>query len=174
MESKNETIVNLHNLLIYDAQKTISAEVELKTILPRWINKAVSLKLKSVLQKYLGFVEQHLQKLENVFEGENILPQVVKNKVMLAFVEEIDEKLSQCTDSQISDASLLAGIQTINHFKISAYGTSASFAKGLQMGKQAEVFHLAEVNEKQIDDRLSQLAEHEINMQAVTPIFLRN
>jgi hypothetical protein len=32
--------------------------------------------------------------------------------------------------------------------------------------------HEAEVNEKQIDDRLSQLAEHEINIKAKAPIAL--
>ena len=36
------------------------------------------------------------------------------------------------------------------------------------MEKQAAVFHEAEVKEKQIDDRLSQLAEHEINIKART------
>ena len=40
------------------------------------------------------------------------------------------------------------------------------------MEKFAGVFHEAEVNEKQIDDRLSQLAEHEINFKAKAPIVL--
>ena len=59
-----------------------------------------------------------------------------------------------------------------NHFKISTYGTAAAFANALNMEKQASVFHEAEVNEKQIDDRLSQLAEHEINIKAKAPIEL--
>jgi hypothetical protein len=36
----------------------------------------------------------------------------------------------------------------------------------------ARLFHEAEVNEKQIDDRLTQLAEHEINIKARTPIVI--
>jgi len=38
--------------------------------------------------------------------------------------------------------------------------------------KAAELFHEAEANEKQIDDRLTQLAEHEINVKAKTPAVL--
>ena len=71
-----------------------------------------------------------------------------------------------CTDAEVKDACLLACIQAINHFKISMYGTAAAFANALDMEKQAAIFHEAEVNEKQIDDRLSQLAEHEINIRA--------
>lgn len=40
------------------------------------------------------------------------------------------------------------------------------------MEKQAAIFHEAEVSEKQIDDRLSQLAEFEININAKTIISI--
>jgi hypothetical protein len=40
------------------------------------------------------------------------------------------------------------------------------------MSKYAELFHEAEANEKQIDDRLTQLAEFEINIRAKSPSIL--
>ena len=172
MAENNQTITTLQNLLDYDASKFISAEVQLKNSLPEWINKAGSLQLKTVLQKYLDFVQQHVQKMEGFDEEEKIVSLSLTNQVMKAFIEEAEEKLSNCTDAEIKDACLLACIQVINHFKISSYGTAAAFAKALGMEKQAAVFHEAEVNEKQIDDRLSQLAEHEINIKAKTPIVL--
>ncbi len=172
MAENNKTITTLQNLLDYDASKFISAEVQLKNSLPEWINKAGSLQLKTVLQKYLDFVQQHVQKMEGFDEEEKIVSLSLTNQVMKAFIEEAEEKLSNCTDAEIKDACLLACIQVINHFKISSYGTAAAFAKALGMEKQAAVFHEAEVNEKQIDDRLSQLAEHEINIKAKTPIVL--
>jgi len=91
---------------------------------------------------------------------------------MHAFIEEAEEKLNACTDAEVRDACLLACIQSINHFKISTYGTAAAFAKALDMENQAVIFHEAEINEKQIDDRLSQLAEFEINVKAKAPIVL--
>jgi len=62
MKENNQTITTLHDLLDYDARKFSSAEVQLKNSLPEWINKASSLKLKTVLQKYFDFVQQHMQK----------------------------------------------------------------------------------------------------------------
>jgi ferritin-like metal-binding protein YciE len=172
MAENNQTITTLHNLLDYDARKFTSAEIQLRNILPEWISKAGSVKLKAVLQKYLDYVKQHVQKMESFFEEENISSLSLTNRVMKAFIEETGEKISSCTDAEVKDACLLACVQSINHFKISTYGTAAAFAKALGMEKSASVFYEAEVSEKQIDDRLSQLAEHEINIKAKAPIVL--
>ena len=172
MAENNSHLASLHNLLDYDASKFTSAEIQLKHSLPEWISKANSLKLKAVLQKYLDLVQQHVQKMEGFFEEEKISSLSLNHRVMQAFIEETEEKLSNCSDPDVKDACLLAGIQAINHFKISTYGTAAAFANTLGMENQAAVFHEAEVNEKQIDDRLSQLAEHEINIKAKAPSIL--
>ena len=172
MTQNTQTITTLHDLMDDDARKFTSAEIQLKNSLPEWISKAGSLQLKTVLQKYLAFVQQHVQKMDDFYEEEKISSLSLTNKVMHAFIEETDERLSYCADAAIKDACLLARIQAINHFKISIYGTAAAFARALGMEKQAAIFHEAAINEKQIDDRLSQLAEHEINMNAKTPIAL--
>ncbi len=172
MENKNQTISTLHNLLDYDARNFISAEIHLEKHMHDWINKAASLQLKNVLQKYVGFIQQHEQKMNEFYEDEQINSISITNRIMQAFIEETNEKLSTCQDVEVKDACLLACIQAINHYKISAYGTAAAFAYVLDMEKQGEIFHQAEVNEKQIDDRLSQLAEHEINIRAKAPIVL--
>ena len=172
MIEQNKPIATLHDLLDFNAQKFTVAEIELSKILPAWIAQANSMKLKAVLQKYLDFVQAHVDTLAGFFEHENINSLSITNKIMLAYIAEAEEKLICCADPQVKDACLLACVQGINHFKISLYGTAAAFAKELGMEKFTSVFHEAEVNEKQIDDRLTQLAEHEINIKAKTPIVL--
>jgi ferritin-like metal-binding protein YciE len=174
MSENKKSIVNLHDLLDYDAGKFVSAEMQLKTSLDEWVFVASALKLKGVLQKYLHYVQQHVQKMEGFFEEEKFASSSPECRVMMAFIEETNRKLSKCSDSGVKDACLLASIQTINHYKISTYGTAAAFAKKLEMDKHAAMFHDAEVNEKQVDDRLSQLAEHEINTMAQSNIKLEN
>ena len=172
MTENNLTITNLHDLLDYNARKFTNAEIQLKNSLTEWISKAGALKLKDVLRKYLDFVQQHVQKLEGFFEAEQISSLSSTNRIMKSFIEETEEKLNYCTDPEVKDACLLASVQDINHFKISLYGTAAAFSRELNLEKFASVFHEAEINEKQIDDRLSQLAEHEINTRAKAPILL--
>lgn len=166
-------IANLHDLLDYDARKFINAEIQLRNALPGWIATANSIKLKNVLQKYMDYIRNHKKILEAFFEEEKISSSPGSTcRVMHAFIEDTFERLSSCADPEVKDACLLASIQLINHYKISAFGTAAAFANALGMERQASIFREAEINEKQIDDRLSQLAEHEINSRARTPIVL--
>jgi ferritin-like metal-binding protein YciE len=113
-----------------------------------------------------------LDKLEPFVQGEEISSLSIYNRIMRAFIDDAEEKITHCADAEVKDACLLASVQLINHYKICAYGTAAAFANALNEKDQASVFHGAEINEKQIDDRLSQLAEHEINTRAKTPIVL--
>lgn len=172
MQENIPTISTLHNLLDHDARKFTSAEILLQHRMPEWIGKAGSLALKGVMQRYLDFVGAHVTRLEEFFEDEMITSLSLSNHVMQAFIDETDEKLSLCSNSEVRDACLLACVQTINHYKVSTYGTAAAFAKSLDMEKAAEIFREAEVNEKHIDDRLSQLANYEINARAKATITL--
>lgn len=87
MAENNQTISTLHNLLDYDARKFTIAEIALKNSLPEWINKAGSLKFKIVLQKYLDFILQHVQKMEDFYEAEKIVSLSLTNRVMKAFID---------------------------------------------------------------------------------------
>ncbi|MDE3212661.1 MAG: DUF892 family protein [Bacteroidota bacterium] len=172
MTEETLSITNIQDLLDYNARKFTSAEIQLKNKLPQWINVVSSVQLKTVLLRYMDFITNHVKELETFFQKESINSISVSNPVMKAFIEETEEKLSHCTDLEVKEACILACIQSINHFKISMYGTAAAFSNTIGLEDQAALFHKAEVNEKQIDDRLSQLAEHEINQKAKAPLVI--
>jgi len=167
-------ITTLHNLVDYDTMKLAGAETQLESILPNWIDKAGSVSLKVILEKYQDYVKQHLQKILDYNKEGNLNPFTRTNNIMQAFILEAREKLINCTDIEVRDACLLSGIQGINHYKISMYGTAAAFAKSIGDVKLGEIFYNAEQDEKEIDKSLSQLAKQEINMRARAPIVLGN
>ncbi|HKZ67012.1 MAG TPA: DUF892 family protein [Chitinophagaceae bacterium] len=172
MKHDHQAIANLQHLLDYDVKNITDAEIQLKNVLQEYMGKTTNLKLQDVLKKYATFIDQHIEKLEMFLVTEKIFSFSPGNKVMQAFISDAEEKLSICVDEGVKDACLLASVQQINHYKISAYGTAAAFANALKMEDIAAVFREADVNEKQIDDRLSQLAEHEINTKAKAPVLL--
>ena len=172
MEEKYHTIATLQHLLNYETSKFTAAEIQLNQHLEDWFQKANSLQLKSVLTKYRDFVQQHIKKLEAFMEEEKVSSISVADRVMKSFIDETRDKLNYCSDVEVKDACLLASVQVINHYKISIYGTAAAFAKELALEKAAAVFHEMEINEKHVDDRLSQLAEFEINRKARAPIVI--
>ena len=172
MVQENQTISTLHQLLDYEAGKFISAEHQLSHELQQWINIACSAKLKTVLQRYQHDIENQLLQMDEFIKQESLLSVRLNSRIMKAYIDDTNETLLNCSDAEVKDACLLASVQLINHYKISAYGTAAAFANALEMEKAAQFFHQAEVNEKQIDDRLSQLALYEINSRAKAPITL--
>lgn len=170
--TKTNGIVTLHHLLDYDIQQFTGIENTLKTSLKKWIRSASDIKLKSMLQQYHAIVEGHLAQLEEVTQTEKLHWVTVGNRVIKALLQDIEDKIKRCGDSQVSDACLLASVQQINHLKISWYGTAAEFSKELGADKIASLFHYFEVNEKKIDHQLSRLAKKEINPKAIAPIAI--
>ena len=173
-EVSTTPITTLHDLLDHDAARFVNAEIQLRKNLPVWVTGSTSIKLKEVLLKYEDLVEEHIKKLDRFYEAEEINSLRTRDRIMYAFIEEINEKLTHCIDNEVKDACLLAGIQGINHYKISIYGTAAAFSRDLGLEEFAVLFHEAEVNEKQIDDRLSQLATFEVNKNARAPIVMES
>lgn len=110
--------------------------------------------------------------MQTFIEDEKIGLISTSNKIVEAMIQDTEDKCKHCQDLEVRDACLLSNIQVINHYKISIYGTAAAFAKTLEMDKAASIFRNAEINEKQIDDRLTQMAEFEINKKATAPFVL--
>lgn len=172
MTASNLTITTLYDLYDTEVSRYLHAEIQLKKFLAVWTNSVHSLSLKSILHKYQNFIDEHIYKLNALVDEEKIQSIPLTNKIMTAFLEDAEYKLLLCADPEVKDACLLASIQIINHFKISTYGTGAAFANALENNIQAGLLHEAEENEKEIDRRLTYVAEHEINIRATAPILL--
>lgn len=156
MELHSSKITSLHQLLFNNLVKLISAEVQLEACIGNWTAQVNSIQLKAILQKYHDVIIQHKQDLENIIEETAADASIIVDPVMEIYIKDINERIQLCMDVKVRDASILAGIQLINHLKISTYGTAVAFAKELDMEKAALIFQEMKTNEKQIDDRLSQ------------------
>jgi ferritin-like metal-binding protein YciE len=165
-----QKITTLPDILDYNVRKIASAESQLKSILPNWVNAASSLTLKNALNKYLRLVEHHNQKLHDFLNEEKIDHLNGVNIVMQGFVKEAIEKINNCGDTEGRDASLLESIRAINRYKLNMYGTAAAFSKTL--GKSAMFFREAELHEREINNKLSQLAQHKIHNKLKAPAKL--
>lgn len=170
----NTTICTLHQLLDFNTQYFIVGEVHLQKVLHTWIEKASAVKLKAVFQKYLEHIEHNIKSFEKFIDAEKMNLLSNEHKIVQVLIEDATLRFELCADPEIKDACLLASVQTINHYKICNYGTAAAYAATLGMDEAAKLFKMAEINEKQIDDRLSQMAEFEINKRATAPIVLPN
>lgn len=172
MTTNNLHFYTLNDLMTNDSKVMINGELELKPAIAEWINIASSLKLKNILHYYHQFIEHHIDNLESCFTNGKLNGLAYTDLAMKSLIQMTNEKLEKCSDPEIKDACLLASVQKIIHHKICFYGTAMAYAKALESEKYQSVFMEADNDEKQIDKRLTELAEKEINVIAKAPILI--
>jgi ferritin-like metal-binding protein YciE len=170
MDKIHSSIVSLTDLLALEANRIMQGEKELIGALPTWIQRVTSPKLRGILTQYQNYIEHHAEEMTNYFIQQ---PETSmwKNRVMRALIDDTNDKLKRCADSEIYDACLLAAVQEINHYKISIYGTVTAFFNELGQRETASIFLRAEKDEKRIDEQLSYQAHFNINELAKAPVI---
>lgn len=168
---KQKTITTLYHLLNDELTTLLSTEIRLTELLPAWIDKTHNLMLKNLLRDYLHHVKHHAEHLKayGLPETESIYD--LPEKFTDYYLSEIALQLEDCSQ-EILDAFLLAGIQTVNHIKISRYGAAATWAQLLELQDISLLLHDAVLNEKHTNERLGELARLEINNKARAPFAI--
>jgi ferritin-like metal-binding protein YciE len=145
---------------IYYAEKAI-----LKA-LPKMAKKASSRKLEAAFTKHQKETERQVGRLEQVFQ---LLGKRASGKDCPAIdgmIEEAEEVMKEAKDETIRDAAMLAAAQAVEHYEISRYGTLVAWAEKMEMSDAAEVLQATLEEEKLTDEKLTELAESEINVEA--------
>ncbi len=156
----------LHDLMVNELKDLYSAETQLVKALPKMAKAAGSETLRTAFTDHLEETKGQVSRLEQVFEMLDTSPRGKKCKAMEGLVEEGGEMAQEEGEDAVRDAGLIAAAQRVEHYEIAAYGSTIAFAK--QMG-HAEIVELllASLNEeKAADEKLSALAESEINPSA--------
>jgi len=147
---------------IYDnkSRRLVDAELQLKICLCDWVSKDHSPQLRAICHEYLDFMERHIDNAEQLFIKQKVRFFGLSNRLMQTHIEEIKEKLANCSDITGKEELLVAGMLAISDFKAAAYGMAAAFASATGFVKAAELFNEASLNEKKISERLVQLASN--------------
>jgi ferritin-like metal-binding protein YciE len=74
--------------------------------------------------------------------------------------------MEEDAEPPVGDAALIAAAQKVEHYEIAGYGTVRTFANLLGYADAEELLQQTLDEEKQTDERLTELAESEINVQA--------
>jgi ferritin-like metal-binding protein YciE len=145
---------------IYYAEKAI-----LKA-LPKMAKKASSKKLQTAFTKHQKETEKQVERLEQVFELLGKRASGKKCPAIDGIIEEGEEVMKEAEDDTIRDAAMLAAAQAVEHYEISRYGTLVAWAEKMEMAEAAELLTATLEEEKLTDEKLSELAESEINVEA--------
>jgi ferritin-like metal-binding protein YciE len=154
--------------LFHDALKDIYwAEKHLVKELPKMSKAATTQELKDAIDEHLAQTEEHVARLEQVFELMDKKVQAKKCDGMEGLLKEGQSILEE-TDagSMTRDAGIIMAAQKVEHYEISAYGTLVSLANTMGKTDVAEILNTTLEEEKETDGLLTELAENSINWEA--------
>lgn len=155
------------NDLFHDTLKDIYfAEKKILATLPKMAKAAQSPDLKAAFEKHHGETQEHVARLEEVFEVIGKKPAAKTCAAIVGITDEGAEIMEEYKDSPALDAGLLAAAQAVEHYEISRYGTMRTWASELGLTEAVELLDLTLTEEKKTDVALSKLAESAVNLAA--------
>ena len=157
---------NLEDLLKEDLKDVLHAENQIIKALPKMIKTASNEELKSAFQDHLEETKGHVERLEQVMESLGMPVKGKPCKAMQGIIEEGKEVMEEDAEEDVMDAALIGAAQKVEHYEIATYGTLCTYADllGLQDAKRLLGQNLEE--EKRTDQKLTELAEAVINLEA--------
>ena len=160
----------MQELLVEELRDLHNAEQQLVKALPRLAAVASTPSLQDALQDHLADTEAQVRRLEQIFETLGQKSGGRKCKGMEGLLEEAEEMAAEKGAELVRDAGLIASVQRIEHYEIAAYGCAITHASLLGLDDVADLLEQNLVEEKAADERLSAIAEQEVNGSALHAI----
>src|SRR5439155_9221453 len=160
------TLDSLGDLLEGEIKDIYDAEKQLTKALPKLAKKATATELKETFEEHLQQTEEHVARLEQVFELMEMPVRGKKCEGMKHLIAEGSEMIEEAEDDATRDALLIAAAQKVEHYEIASYGTIRVWANLLGKNEVAALFEDTLEEEKEADQKLTQIAESFVNQQA--------
>jgi len=159
-------IMTLDGLLADELKDIYSAENQLIKALPKMAAAADSDDLRQAFEEHLEQTRHHAERIEQICEQLNIKPKGKKCMGMEGVIEEGKEMLDMEVAPDVLDAGLIGAAQRVEHYEIAAYGTARAHARQLGFTNVADLLNQTLEEERKTDQRLTQLAENRVNVEA--------
>jgi ferritin-like metal-binding protein YciE len=150
-------------LMVEQLRDAYSAEKQALRAMPRMAKKATAQALKDALQMHVEQTEGQVERLEQALEKMGARPGRKVCEGMRGIIEEGQHELEDHDKGPLMDTLIVAAQQRMEHYEIASYGTMAALAKAAGQAEVAELLAQTLQQEKQTDEKLTQLAESELN-----------
>jgi ferritin-like metal-binding protein YciE len=150
-------------LMTEQLRDAYSAEKQALRAMPRLMKKATAQSLKDALQMHVEQTEGQVDRLERALEAIGARPGRKVCEGMRGLIEEAQSELEDHDKGPILDVVIVAAQQRMEHYEIAAYGTMAALAKAAGQQQVADLLAQTLQEEKATDEKLTQLAESELN-----------
>ncbi len=165
--AKSDAAKNLKDLFEDSLKDIFWAEKALTKELPKMQKNATDEKLKKALSDHLAQTQEHVVRLEKVFESMGKKAVAKKCDAMTGIIEEGNGIVEETQPGPVRDAGIIAAAQKVEHYEIATYGTLAAFAKVLKEETALKLLLMTLAEEKKADELLTSIADTTLNTAAM-------
>ncbi len=159
-------IDSLKDLLVDQMGDMLNAEKQLVAALPKMAEAASNPELRQGFERHLEQTRGHVSRLERAFQKLGVSVKENTCEAMRGLIEEGQEIISQWGDSEVRDAGLIAAGQKVEHYEIASYGCLCTWSRQIGQHEVAQLLGQTLEEEKETDNKLTQIAEEMVNLQA--------
>lgn len=156
----------LEDLFHHELKDLYSAETQLVKALPKMANAATHEELRAGFEGHLEETKGHVQRLEKIGQDLGLTLTGHKCKAMEGLVEEGSDMIHEDAEDTVRDAGLIGAAQRVEHYEMAGYGTARALATCLGHDEAAELLGATLEEERATDQKLTDLAESAINIEA--------
>lgn len=157
---------NLKSLFEDTLRDIYYAERQILKALPKMARAANSEKLAEGFEHHRQETENHVERLDQIFEMLDKRPRGKTCEAIIGIIEEAKEIMDEYKDGEAVDAGLTAAAQAVEHYEIARYGTLKAWAQQLGMNDAVKLLEQTLSEEKATDEKLTKMAEAEVNKKA--------
>ena len=155
------------NALFLDTVKDIYyAEKQIYKSLPKMAKASQSTQLRAAFEKHHDETEDHIARLEQIFELLGKPARGKKCDAIEGILDEGKEIMEEYDETPALDAGLLAAAQAVEHYEISRYGTLKTWADQLGLKDAVKLLDQTLAEEKKTNDTLTEIAVAAVNAEA--------
>ena len=159
-------ITTFEEMALHGLRDIYNAEKQELAAYPDMIAAATSDNLKKVFTDHMEQTKTHVTRLEQVFSKMNESPEGVTCHAAKGLIAEAKENIKEIEAGAVRDAALIASVQRLEHYEVSAYGTARTFATQLGDMETAKLLETTLNEEAGTDEKLNMLAVYTINPKA--------
>jgi len=156
----------IKDLYIHELKDLYSAEKQLLKAIPKMAKAATNQELADGFREHLEQTKKHAERLERVLRAHGHSTRGPKCRGMEGIVAEGAEMIEEEGDDEVKDAGLIAAAQRVEHYEMAGYGTARTYAELVKDQEGAKLLSQTFEEEKQTDEKLSELAKSTINLAA--------
>jgi len=161
-------VKTMEDLFLEEIRDLMDAEKQITKALPKMAKAATSEELKEAFEEHLEQTRGQIDRLERIFSEMGAKSGGQKCAAMEGLVKEGEEMISMTQEGLVRDAGLIGAAQRVEHYEMAGYGCARTFAQLLGRDEAADLLQETLDEEKETDERLTEIAESMVNEQALS------